>query len=250
MDTGMNPPPEEKKKVNPASPRMRSWFERYILLKPAPLKVTRREIAGENTEDSSQKESFYADMAARLTAGTVDLALILIFLTPLMNFISRAIHGEQGLDSLMASLGSDATFRDLFLLLAQQGFWPRWLMEQFLTVTLCGIPIIFCWWKWGGTPGKLLMGLKIEDYKTGRPLSLARLVLRYYSYFFSIAPLMLGYIVASFTKTKRCPHDRIAGSAVIYTKRKLKLRERLRSLTQLVKLLFRKITGNKNHGNQ
>mgnify|MGYP003386945963 CR=1 FL=1 len=81
-----------------------------------------------------------------------------------------------------------------------------------------GLPIIavIIFWQYrSATPGKIMMGIYIVDEKTlGQP-SFGRLVLRYFGYYVSILPLLLGFIWVAFDKRKQGFHDKIARTLVI-----------------------------------
>jgi uncharacterized RDD family membrane protein YckC len=67
-----------------------------------------------------------------------------------------------------------------------------------------------------GTLGKVVLGLKVIDYKNQR-ISFARATGRYFSKFISAAILMIGFIMVAFTAKKQGLHDMIAGTLVIKT---------------------------------
>jgi uncharacterized RDD family membrane protein YckC len=81
-----------------------------------------------------------------------------------------------------------------------------------------GLPIIavIIFWQYrSATPGKLMMGIYIVDEKTlGHP-PFGRLVLRYFGYYVSILPLLLGFFWVAFDKRKQGFHDKIARTLVI-----------------------------------
>lgn len=69
-------------------------------------------------------------------------------------------------------------------------------------------------WRFGSTPGKMIMRVKIVDYETGGKVEVDKSFLRA---FFSLASLflMLGYIWAAWQKEGRTWHDIIAGTRAI-----------------------------------
>ncbi len=69
-----------------------------------------------------------------------------------------------------------------------------------------------------GTPGKLLMGLRVTDLQ-GRRISFWRASWRYAARVFSLLPLLIGYISASSSKHKQTFHDRLAGTLVVNARR-------------------------------
>ena len=81
-----------------------------------------------------------------------------------------------------------------------------------------GLPIIavIIFWQYrSATPGKIMMGIYIVDEKTlGHP-PFGRLVLRYFGYYVSILPLLLGFIWVAFDKRKQGFHDKIARTLVV-----------------------------------
>ena len=71
-----------------------------------------------------------------------------------------------------------------------------------------------------GTPGRLLLGMKVTD-KNGNRISFGRATGRHFAKFISSFILCIGYIMVAFTEKKRGLHDMIAGTLVIrpnYTK--------------------------------
>ncbi len=65
----------------------------------------------------------------------------------------------------------------------------------------------------GATLGKRAMKLRVVD-ETGKRLSFGRASVRYFSKILSAFPLLLGYIMALFTKKTQALHDLIAETVV------------------------------------
>jgi uncharacterized RDD family membrane protein YckC len=74
----------------------------------------------------------------------------------------------------------------------------------FLTVAIAGV-----------TPGKAVMGLRIER-PDGRRLGIARSLLRTIAYLVSLAPLFAGFLWVLVDTDRRTWHDHIAGSRVVF----------------------------------
>lgn len=64
-----------------------------------------------------------------------------------------------------------------------------------------------------GTPGKLVLGLKVGDLRDGR-LSLGRAVLRAIAKILSWIPIGLGFVLIGIVPEKRGLHDLVAGTRV------------------------------------
>jgi uncharacterized RDD family membrane protein YckC len=80
------------------------------------------------------------------------------------------------------------------------------------------VPIVLTVWFWVkylGTPGKMLLRLRVIDANTGHAVSTAKGVGRYLGYYVSALPLLLGFVWVAFDKRKQGFHDKLAGTYVI-----------------------------------
>ncbi len=75
--------------------------------------------------------------------------------------------------------------------------------------------LVFCWFRWGATPGKFLMGLRVIDANSGGPISLGQSVARLFGYIVSMLALFLGFAWAIWDKRCRGWHDYIARTLVV-----------------------------------
>ena len=91
--------------------------------------------------------------------------------------------------------------------------------EFLITWILPAIAVIVFWRYRSATPGKMVIGARIVDAKTGEPPSLAQLVGRYLAYFVSTTPFCLGLIWVGFDRRKQGWHDKLASTVVIRSKR-------------------------------
>ncbi len=81
----------------------------------------------------------------------------------------------------------------------------------------------FTVWMWqtrGGTPGKMLLGLRVVDATTLRPLGLWQAIGRYFAYLVSMLPVGLGFVWIFFDARHQAWHDKLAGSLVIHAPRR------------------------------
>ena len=83
-------------------------------------------------------------------------------------------------------------------------------------VVVPAIVAIFCWHRYGATPGKVTFSARIVDARSGGKPSLARLALRYLAYIVSALPFFLGFAWIAIDRRKQALHDKIAGTRVIY----------------------------------
>jgi uncharacterized RDD family membrane protein YckC len=85
-----------------------------------------------------------------------------------------------------------------------------------LMANLVGALVVLLFWvERQGTPGKLVLGLRIVDAATGGAPSLGRLTVRYVGYLVSALPFGLGYLWAIWDKRNQGWHDKMAGTLVV-----------------------------------
>ncbi len=78
--------------------------------------------------------------------------------------------------------------------------------------------VAYMWIRFGATPGKLLLGLRVVNAQTFEKLTLKQAIKRFFSFILSTSPLFLGFIWASFDKRCQTWHDKIAGTVVVTSK--------------------------------
>lgn len=71
------------------------------------------------------------------------------------------------------------------------------------------------WGRFGTTPGKLLLELRVVDARTGERPGLVRAFIRYVGYFVSFLTLGLGFVWIAFDRRRQGLHDKLAGTRVI-----------------------------------
>ena len=136
----------------------------------------------------------YAGFWSRFLAFVIDSLIVTVVLVPLMIWI----YGMGYFDV------------DLQLSGRAGGVWD-WIVN----LALAAIAILF--WKFrGATPGKMAIGAKIVDARTGGVPSTGTLVLRFVAYIVSMLPFFLGFLWIAFDKRKQGFHDKIAKTVVVY----------------------------------
>lgn len=86
------------------------------------------------------------------------------------------------------------------------------------------LPIFFLYFGWfyknrGATPGKLALGLRVIDTRTGTHIGYWRAFFReLIGRFIDFVPILAGYIVGLVRSDKRCFHDLIFGTQVVRKK--------------------------------
>lgn len=131
----------------------------------------------------------YAGFWRRMTAGLIDTLLWGAITVPVL----WASYGRAYFDS------------DAFVA-GPVDFLVTWVFPAVATILF--------WVYKGATPGKMAVGARIVDARTGQRPSAAQLVGRYVAYFVSMLPLGLGFLWVSFDKRKQGWHDKLAGTVV------------------------------------
>jgi len=85
-----------------------------------------------------------------------------------------------------------------------------------IMANLIGALVVLLFWaERQGTPGKLVLGLRIVDAETGGNPNIGHLVLRYVGYLVSALPLGLGYLWMLWDRRKQGWHDKMARTLVV-----------------------------------
>ncbi len=77
--------------------------------------------------------------------------------------------------------------------------------------------LVILFWRWKqGTPGKLLLRLRIVDADGGAEPDLRQWCLRYVGYVLSTVPLLLGFFWVLWDPRCQGWHDKLAGTVVVH----------------------------------
>jgi len=91
---------------------------------------------------------------------------------------------------------------------------PGYLFTNLLSIILNVAYVTYFLGKFGATPGKMALGLKVVR-PDGETVSYARAFGRFFAEILSSMILLIGYIMAGFDEEKRALHDRICDTRVI-----------------------------------
>lgn len=145
----------------------------------------------ETTEEESMR---YAGFWMRVVAGIIDTVLLLIVTTPLLFLIYGKAYFLKDIDSPMIAGTADV------------------LINWILPIVL----IIAFWTLKQGTPGKILLKMKIVDAKTGGCPTMTQWIIRYIGYIPATLVLFLGLFWIIWDEKKQGWHDKLAGTVVIF----------------------------------
>lgn len=95
----------------------------------------------------------------------------------------------------------------------EQSFYGFW--DLMLSYVLPFVATIWFWRTYLGTPGKIMLKLKVVDAESGERLTIPQSIGRYLAYIPSALFLCLGFVWVGFTGKKQGWHDKLAGTVVV-----------------------------------
>jgi uncharacterized RDD family membrane protein YckC len=145
-----------------------------------------------SSHQEPEQEARYVGFWLRVLAAVVDTILLLAIILP-----------------LLLKLYGLAYFFDRETITGPWGELLTWVFPV--------IAILVFWFSKSATPGKMAIGAKIVDARTGAKPTTFQYLIRYLGYYVSTLPMGLGLIWVAFDKRKQGWHDKIARTVVIHT---------------------------------
>jgi uncharacterized RDD family membrane protein YckC len=149
----------------------------------APARAVRRDV----TE--------YAGLATRTLAFGIDAAIINVvaWFVGLVVYLGLSLLGiPEEVRTILAAIGA--------------GIALVWTVSYFA----------FFWSATGQTPGNRVLGIRVQDAVTGRPLHAGRAALRFAALMLSALLLCVGFLMILVDRRRRALHDRLISSVVVY----------------------------------
>lgn len=135
----------------------------------------------------------YVGFWSRTGAALIDTIIVISLMTPVSNALFRGLYWI------------DATEMED-------------LMDFVLSWALPAVAVVTFWVIKQATPGKMAVGAKIVDAKTGNAPSTGQYIGRYLAYYISMFPLFLGIFWIAFDSRRQGWHDKLAGTVVVRPK--------------------------------
>ncbi|WYP27193.1 RDD family protein [Alkalihalobacillus sp. FSL W8-0930] len=88
-------------------------------------------------------------------------------------------------------------------------------LDIFILIYSAVFIVIFTASKLKASPGKLILGIQVLTLDN-KQIGIGRSIGRYFAYMISTFTLMIGYLMAGFTKDKKALHDLICGTRVVH----------------------------------
>lgn len=132
----------------------------------------------------------YAGFWIRVWAAIIDTVLVSLILFPIL----ISVYGWKYFDP---------------------GAFVTGPLDFLVSWVLPAIAVITFWILRSATPGKMVIGARIVDARTGARPSTAQFIGRYFAYFVSAFPLGLGLVWVGIDSRKQGWHDKLAGTVVV-----------------------------------
>lgn len=167
-----------------------------------------------------KKQTTYPKFIPRLFATTIDLVILSIALTPLMNIVARYVFiysfyqffmdfsidiHDQGTIAASVQMPEFTSY-----ISATRFFGYLGLLFVINTVFMVGY-FVFFWSKFGATPGKMIMRMKIVDADDYSKPS----TYRFFKRFFGYSTILIGIFRMVISKNGQATHDKIANTIVV-----------------------------------
>ena len=134
----------------------------------------------------------YVGFWARVGAALIDTLLILAIVGPLTYWVFGPGYFTAG----------------------SGGGFGR-LVDFLINAALPAVAVVTLWTYRQATPGKMVIGARIIDERTGGPPSTGQLIGRYFGYYVSMIPCGLGLLWVAFDPRKQGWHDKLAHTLVV-----------------------------------
>ena len=146
---------------------------------------------GQGGSTAGEKAPVYVGFWKRVGASLIDTLAVFAVILPVL----IAVYGTNYFSMAQGGLAGPVDF--------------------LVQLVFPAVAVILFWRFRGATPGKMLISARVVDAKTLVPLSNGQAIGRYFAYFVSMLPLMLGFIWVAIDKRKQGFHDKLAGTLVI-----------------------------------
>jgi uncharacterized RDD family membrane protein YckC len=156
----------------------------------------------------------FAGYQARIFATTIDLSCLFFLLYEPFSWLSRIIYGDLAPSEVMAQ-GANISWQQAVDLYSTPKIAT--LATINFLIQICVIAILYssCQLGFGTTPGRYLIGIKLVDANTEQDPSLFQFIRRFFGYFISLPPLMLGYMWIIWDAKRQTWHDKVAGTVML-----------------------------------
>ena len=134
----------------------------------------------------------YAGFWKRTSATLIDLVIIMVVTLPMIVALYGTSYFSRSPEEGFAGIG-----------------------DFLIQIVLPAVFTLAFWRLRGGTPGKMVLGLRIADAASLEAPTSGQLLVRYIAYLASALPLGLGFLWVAVDRRKQAFHDKLARTVVI-----------------------------------
>ena len=167
-----------------------------------------------------QKQIIYPSFITRIFSTSLDMFLLSVVLTPIMNMISKWLFLYQFKDFVINqginmndhnAITKAFNSREFIEYFTWESFLSYFIPILIIQFALIATYFVYFWHKLGFTPGKFILGIRVVDEdKLTKPL-----ILQAFKRFISCTLAIIGIWFIPFTTKKQALHDKLAGTIVI-----------------------------------
>ncbi len=170
-----------------------------------------------------KKQIIYSKFIPRVFAMTIDFVLLFILIPPLMRIISHYVF-LYFFNDFFVMYGLNGADKEVWFTAVKMPEFVEYItqnrLREYLSITgalfllniiFMGVYFVTFWRKFGATPGKMFMRMKIVDADSLARPSVRNLIKRFLGYITAI----IGIWFIVFSKRGMAVHDKIANTIVI-----------------------------------
>ena len=159
----------------------------------------------------------YASQFLRSSSILIDLFFLFFFLQGIYTVITFSVDLTPPLEIIEKVKLKIPTSHEEKIIFNefQKKFITTMFVAQVLQLVFLIVAVVYMWSKFGGTPGKLLLRLRVVDKDTLAYPSILQCVKRFFMFPVSVLCLFLGIIWSAFDKNAQTWHDKVANTIVI-----------------------------------
>lgn len=158
------------------------------------------------TQTRGDEDLVYAGFWIRVWASIIDTVLLMLVLFPLLSLIPGVSRHHRSVQ-LISPYGQ--------INYSAFGLSMPGPLHILLFWVLPAAVVVLFWIARLATPGKMAIGARIVDARSGGKPNTAQYILRYLGYFVSTLPFCLGLIWVGLDARKQGWHDKMAGTVVV-----------------------------------
>ena len=175
------------------------------------------------------RDDIYPTFYMRIMATLIDTVIMLLLLAPVFGVIKEMSYGRMKEQEFLRVVSEQVKYAQntndwptalasITHMMHETGFYAAYVQQSVLQLVLLGVIYVFFWAKYGATPGKMLLRMRIVDAATLGRTTVKQDSIRFLGCMLSMLPLGLGLFWVVFDKKRQAWHDKIARTVVMYSK--------------------------------